>query len=40
MIQNTSDYEREVKDKMLDITDLLYEKMMAIRKEDYRRIKE
>jgi hypothetical protein len=32
MIQNTSDYEREVKDKMLDITDLLYEKMMAIRK--------
>jgi len=40
MIQKTSDYEREVKDKLLDITDLLYEKALACRREDYRRMKE
>ena len=40
MIQKTSDYEREVKDKLLDITDLLYEKVLACRREDYRRMKE
>lgn len=40
MIQKTSDFEQEVKEKLLDITDMVYEKMVAQRKEEYRRMKE
>lgn len=40
MIKKASDYETEIKDKIMDIVDLIYNKMIAFRKDDYKHIKD
>lgn len=39
MVKKTSDYETEIKDKVMDIVDLVVQRITNFRKEDYKNIK-
>ena len=40
MVQSSSEYEAGIKDRIMDMTDVIYNKVMEFRKKEYRRIKD